>query len=81
MTNEPDEPLVDEDPFAGTAPIPGLEALGRAIVDEAGVPSGSPANFEATRGKGGPIITAEDQARIVADIERDFAESGLIDKP
>jgi hypothetical protein len=30
--------------------VPGLENLGRAIVDPSGVPSGSPANFEKTRG-------------------------------
>lgn len=43
----------DPDPFAGASPLPGLEHLGRAIVDEQGMPSGSPANYEATRGKTG----------------------------
>lgn len=40
------------DPFEGHAPLEGLEHLGRHIVDAAGQPSGSPANFERTRGLG-----------------------------
>ena len=51
------------DPFAGRQPVRGQEELGRAIVDAHGAPSGSPANYEATRGSAsstlvnsGPIV-------------------------
>ena len=39
------------DPFENCTPLPGLEHLGRHILDRSGAPSGSPANFEALRGK------------------------------
>ena len=38
------------DPFEGHEPIPGYEQLGRVIRDSRGQLSGSPANYEATRG-------------------------------
>lgn len=41
----------DADPFEGREPVAGLEHLGRAIVDSHGFPSGSPANYEHTRGR------------------------------
>lgn len=62
MTQEHEEITADDvgtldanvDPFASAKPLPGEAAvLGRAIVDEQGMPSGSPANYEATRGKTG----------------------------
>lgn len=61
------------DPFEGMEPIAGLEHLGRAIVDSAGVPSGSPANYEETRGKGAPSLSEEDKQRILADLATEFA--------
>lgn len=62
----PDE--TTEDVFKDAQPIPGLEHLGRAIVDANGVPSGSPANFEATRGKGEMPLNPQAYADIVAAI-------------
>lgn len=35
-----------QDRFEGYSPIPGMEHAGRAIVDQYGEPSGSPANYE-----------------------------------
>lgn len=59
--------------FEGTKEVEGLESLGRAIVDAQGAPSGSPANYENLRGKSGQeIITAEDKARMVADLQSEF---------
>jgi hypothetical protein len=48
--NEQDVSVEAEDPFDGCEPLADLEYLGRAIVDADGMPSGSPANFEVTRG-------------------------------
>jgi hypothetical protein len=65
--------MTNEDVFEGTAPVEGLESLGRAIVDAQGAPSGSPANFEHTRGKSGfDQITAADKEKIVADLQAEF---------
>lgn len=66
------------DPFEGREPIAGLEHLGRAIVDEAGQPSGSPANYEATRGKGAYAPTEEDRAAAIATLQND---AGLAIEP
>lgn len=52
-------------------PVPGLEHLGRAIVDEAGIPSGSPANYENTRGIRSNI-PLPNVADIVTAINSDF---------
>jgi hypothetical protein len=41
---------MQEDKFATAQVVPGLEALGKGIVDKYGRPSGSPANWEATAG-------------------------------
>lgn len=49
-TTEPTAPAIEPDPFHNHAPLAGLEKLGRHIRDRHGAPSGSPANFEATRG-------------------------------
>ena len=40
----------EADPFGGCKAIPGLEQLGRVILDENGCLSGSPANYENLRG-------------------------------
>lgn len=58
--------------FASAEPLPGLEHLGRAIVDEAGVPSGSPANYENLRGKGAYSISNEARDKILADLAAEF---------
>lgn len=63
--------------FDGKEPIPGLEHLGRAIVDEAGIPSGSPANWENLRGKTGTEISDEEKARIMADLAAAFPAPSL----
>lgn len=44
------EAPAEKDPFEGCEVIPGYEELGRVIRDSAGNLSGSPANYEATRG-------------------------------
>lgn len=63
----------DADIFEGLEPVQGLEALGRAIVDAAGVPSGSPANYEHLRSATDEaVITAEDRDRILADLKAEF---------
>ena len=64
------------DPFEGHEPLPGkLESLGRHIRDASGMPSGSPANFEALRGKSYEYLpTAEDAAAAVAAIEAEFGD-------
>lgn len=60
------EALKDE--FEDAQPIPGLEHLGRAIVDERGAPSGSPANYENLRGADGlPPVDVEATAALLAD--------------
>lgn len=56
--------------------IPGLEHLGRAITDDAGVPSGSPANYENLRGKGPQTISDEERARILEDLAAEFPADG-----
>lgn len=56
----------------GAQPIEGLEHLGRAITDAAGVPSGSPANYEATRGLSGAQAPVDVNA-IVANLATDAA--------
>jgi hypothetical protein len=60
---------VQADQFEGCMPLPGLENLGRAIVDAAGVPSGSPANYEHLRGATGakPVDVAAEVAKLAAD--------------
>lgn len=65
--------MTSEDPFDGAATVPGLEHLGRAIVDANGSPSGSPANFEYTRGATAePTFTEEEKQAIVAKVAADF---------
>lgn len=67
-----------EDPFEGCEPIEGLEHLGRAIRGKDGQISGSPANYEATRGKPAyPLPTAEDAAAAIAKINETFSGDGL----
>lgn len=70
--------MSEYDPFETAVIIPGLEHLGLAIVDANGVPSGSPANFEATRGKGAYVLSEEDRAEIVARIASESAAVGTI---
>lgn len=57
----------DKKDFDGREAIPGLEHLGRAIVDESGVPSGSPANYENLRGRTAPgtapVADVQEQVR------------------
>lgn len=72
--------MSENDPFANAVTVPGLEHLGRAIVDEAGVPSGSPANFEATRGKGAEPLTPEAYADIVTAIAADLDPNKPVDE-
>lgn len=73
----------DSDIFEGREPVAGLEYLGRAIVDANGQPSGSPANYEATRGAdhpaGLPIAADADAAiaAISAMFPRDNIERGV----
>lgn len=66
------------DPFANAKPVPGLEHLGRAVVDENGAPSGSPANYEATRGRTGKEPDAAAIADMVDKIGAEFA-AGITD--
>lgn len=74
MTNE----NAEVDPFEGYSPLPGLEHLGRHITDANGMPSGSPANFEATRGKGGTYIPSEeDKAKAVELLINDPSLGGI----
>lgn len=70
-------PAPEPDPFHNHAPLKGLEHLGRHIRDRFGAPSGSMANFEATRGMldpdeaaGGPTPAeiAAHEAAIVKDL-------------
>lgn len=56
--------------------LPGLEHLGRAITDENGVPSGSPANYENLRGKTGNEISDADKQRILDDLAAEFPKEG-----
>lgn len=69
----------DADDFADAKPVPGLEHLGRAIVDEAGVPSGSPANYEALRGRTGREPDAAQIADIVDSIAAEFPAASISD--
>jgi hypothetical protein len=67
-----DEEVVD---WSQHSTVPGLEHLGRAIVDANGIPSGSPANYENERGATGvPVITPEGVADIVSQINESFAK-------
>lgn len=76
MTQDTQE--TQEDPFEGTEPVAGLEHLGRAILDKNGQVSGSPANYEATRGKlSYPLPTAEDAAAAIARINETFGSDSL----
>jgi hypothetical protein len=57
LTHKENKPMAEEtlataeeDVFAGSEPIAGREKLGRVIRDKDGHLSGSPANYEATRG-------------------------------
>lgn len=60
---------VVEDAFANAEVVPGLEHLGKAIVDERGAPSGSPANYEKLRGWDGlaPVDLQAEVGKIAAD--------------
>ncbi len=77
MTND----LVHDDPFRDGIIIKGLDHLGRAIVDASGVPSGSPANYEALRGathpSGLPVAAqaVADVESIIARLRQEFPES------
>lgn len=70
------QPLDDGDPFEGKEPVPGLEHLGRAIVDENGIPSGSPANYEVTRGANNmqPLPPLSEIISAVAEEFKDFGQ-------
>lgn len=62
--------------FDGKEAITGLEHLGRAIVDDNGVPSGSPANYEHLRGRAAPgtkpVPSAEESvAKILEEFPRE----------
>jgi len=46
-----------EEVFKDAEPVPGSEELGRAIRDSRGQLSGSPANYEATRGAASEDVT------------------------
>lgn len=67
MAEEQDEKNVFDE--LGAQQIEGLEHLGRAIVDAAGVPSGSPANYEKLRGATGqkPVDVAPVIDRLLED--------------
>lgn len=54
----------EQNVFDNAQPLPGLEHLGRAIVDQNGAPSGSPANYENLRG-----ITGQKPVDVAASIE------------
>jgi len=56
--------------------IPGLEHLGRAIVDKSGVPSGSPANYEALRGSEQQGPSKEFVDSVIAKIAAEFGDVG-----
>ena len=56
-------------------PVPGLEHLGRAIVDAQGQPSGSPANYEVTRGATDQEVLPP-AADVVASIAKEFENYG-----
>lgn len=63
-----------EDVFAGSEKIQGREKLGRAIRDRDGNVSGSPANFEATRGLASvqsvaKPLSAEQEAELLGWLE------------
>lgn len=65
--------MADEtDIFEGHDVIPGLEHLGRAIVDKNGIPSGSPANYENLRGKGVPEEDLPDPQAVIAALQAEF---------
>ena len=75
-------PADPDDPFAGAEPIAGLEQLGRAITDAEGIPSGSPANFEALRGARYPLgrtpppRAAADINALISAIGTEFPDLG-----
>lgn len=62
------EPTPD---WSKLSPVQGLEHLGAAIVDANGIPSGSPANYETTRGQTGepPLPNPSD---VIAAINTEF---------
>lgn len=60
--------MTQPDPFEGKEPVPGLEHLGRAIVDMNGQPSGSMANYERTRDISYVPPTPEELAEQVSSI-------------
>lgn len=53
--------------FDGSAPLPGYEHLGRAIVDADGQPSGSEANYEYLRGSRHPDGHVAARAALTAE--------------
>jgi hypothetical protein len=60
---EPDE-VETADPFATAQIVPGLEALGKGVLDKYGRPSGSPANWENTAGASDePLPISEEEAQ------------------
>lgn len=61
------------DPFAGYAPAAGLEHLGAAITDADGVVSGSPANYQATRGQNFLRPASEINAAVLPVLQNDPA--------
>jgi len=66
--------MSDVDVFEGTNPVTGLEHLGRAIVDKNGIPSGSPANYENLRGKGGEDDSLPDVQDVIAALQAEFGK-------
>ncbi len=70
---DPDAPQdVSEVDWNERNTVPGLEHLGKAIVDDNGIPSGSPANFEYTRGRTG-VANLPDVNEVIAGINSEFA--------
>lgn len=68
------EVIEEGDPFEGAEVLAGHERLGRVIRDSAGQLSGSPANFEATRGVESAVVAGiplseEEETELLAWLE------------
>lgn len=72
VSGNPDAEPVD---WTDKQPVEGLEHLGRAIVDAQGQPSGSPANYEVTRGATDQQVLPP-AADVVASIAKEFESFG-----
>jgi hypothetical protein len=73
-TPDPDAPEqeISEVDWSAHSEVPGLEHLGKAIVDDNGQPSGSPANYERTRGSRG-AQDLPNVSELVTAINAEFA--------